>query len=70
MTGSPMAIDSEPFQANLLISSNRVKARYFHFTKHFIYNLYAINDGGEFRKSFLEIYPKKMELKIEHQGNT
>ena len=35
----------------------------------FIDDLCAINDGGDFGKSFLEIYPPEMELKIEHEGN-
>lgn len=29
----------------------------------------AINDGREFGKSFLKIYPKDLELKIGHYGN-
>ena len=52
-----------------LISSNKVKARHFHCTKHFFDNFYAIDDGGRFGKSFWEIYPKELELKVENQGN-
>ena len=28
-----------------------------------------MNDGGEFRRYFLDIYPKEPELKFEHQSN-
>ena len=75
-----MGIDPAPFWANLflyfyeeeymksLISSDKVKARHFHCTKRFIDDLCAINDGGEFGKACLEIYPKELELKVEHQG--
>ena len=29
---------------------------------------FLINDGGDFRKLFTEIYPSEMEHKIEHKG--
>ena len=35
----------------------------------FIDDLCAINDGGEFRKSFNEIYPPELELKVDHEGS-
>ena len=78
--GIPMGIDPAPFWANLflssyeeeymstLISSDLTKAKRFHSTKRFIDDLCAINDGGEFGRSYLDIYPKELELKIEHQG--
>ena len=28
-----------------------------------------MNDGGEFPKAFLEIYPAELELKVENNGN-
>ena len=31
--------------------------------------LSVLNDGSEFSKSFLKVYPEEMELKAEHQGN-
>ena len=52
-----------------MISSDKVKARHFHSTKRFIDDLCALNDGGEFGKSFLDIYPSELELKVENQGN-
>ena len=75
-----MGIDPAPFWANLflssyedeyvtsLISTDKVKAKKFHSTKRFIDDLCAINDGGEFGKSCMDIYPKDLELKVEHQG--
>ena len=79
--GIPMGIDPAPFWANLflysyeekyisnLISFNKVKARHFYSTKRFIDDLCALNDGGEFGKSFLDIYPEELELKVEHSGS-
>jgi len=78
--GIPMGIDPAPFWANLflyyyeeqfmktLISSDKVKARRFHATKRFIDDLCAINDGDAFQHSFKDIYPKELELKLEHSG--
>ena len=79
--GIPTGIDPVPFWTNLflysyeedyissLISSDKVKARHFHSTKRFIDDLYSINDGREFGKSFSDIYPTELELKFEHQGS-
>ena len=78
--GIPMGIDPAPFWANLflyfyeeqfmshLISSDKIRAKRFHATKRFIDDLCAINDGEEFKSSFLNIYPKELELKLEHSG--
>ena len=78
--GIPMGIDPAPFWANLflytyeesfissLISSDRVRARHFHAIKRFIDDLIAINDGNEFGKTFKDIYPEELELKVEHSG--
>ena len=78
--GIPMGIDPSSFWANLflytyeyeymttLIRSNKVKARHFHGTKRFIDDLCAINDGDEFSKSHKDIYPKELDLKVEHHG--
>ena len=43
-----------------LISSDNIKARHFHSTKHFIDDLCAITDGREFERSICEIYPKNI----------
>ena len=79
--GIPMGIDPAPFWANLflyyyeekfisnLISTDKVKARHFHSTKRFIDDLCAINDGGKFGNSFVDIYPQELDLKLEHSGS-
>ena len=79
--GIPMGIDPAPFWANLylyyfecefitkLIKTNKNKAIKFHGTSRFIDDLCAINDGGHFGNSFLDIYPPELELKVEHQGD-
>ena len=36
---------------------------------HFIDDLCAINNGGEFETSFCKIYPKEIEGNVEHQGD-
>ena len=45
------------------------KARRFGNTFRFIDDLTAINDGGEFERCFLNIYPPELELKKENVGN-
>ena len=50
-------------------SSDKIRARHFHSTKRFIDDFCAINYGGEFERSICEIYPKELELKVEHQGD-
>ena len=74
--GIPVGIDPAPFWANLfkysyeeeyissLISFDKIKARHFHSTRHFIVDLYAING-----KSIFDIYPKELEVKVGHQGD-
>ena len=52
-----------------LIYSDKIKANHFHSTKCLIDDLYAINDGGEFGRSIYIIYPKKLEVKAEDQGD-
>ena len=79
--GIPMGIDPAPFWANLFLYSfeeqhvsslikNNVKgrAKCFHSTKRFIDDLCAVNDGGEFGKTFRDIYPPELELKVENEG--
>ncbi len=79
--GIPMGIDPAPFWANLflyhyenkfiqsLISTGSKRAFYYHSTMRFIDDLCAINDCHDFNKSFLEIYPPELELKVEHLGD-
>ena len=79
--GIPMGIDPAPFWANLflyhfeskyvqsLISAGSDRAYRFHATSRFIDDLIAINDHEEFYKSFRNIYPSQLELKLEHHGS-
>jgi len=79
--GIPMGIDPAPFWANLylskhecdyvnnLIKTDVVRAKKFHGTFRFIDDLCALNDGNEFLNSYKEIYPKELELKLEHRGS-
>ena len=39
--------DEEEYMSKI-ISSDKIKARHFHWTKHLIDDLCTINDGGEF----------------------
>ena len=78
--GIPMGIDPAPFWANLhlyvyesdfitrLISSDKRRAMRFRFASRFIDDELNLNDGGEFGRSFREIYPEELELKCEHHG--
>ena len=76
----PMGVDYTLFWVNLflyffeskyvksLIFLGSSKAYKYHGTGRFIYDLCTLNYGNEFFKSFKKIYPKELELKIEHQG--
>ena len=78
--GIPMGIDPAPYWANLflyffeskhvqqLVSKGSKRAYKYHGTSRFIDDLCAINDGNEFSKSYKNIYPKELELKLEHHG--
>ena len=78
--GIPMGIDPAPFWANLhlysyecdfitgLISSDKRRALKFRYAFRFIDDECNLNDGGEFGRSFQQIYPKELELKCEHEG--
>ena len=54
-----------------LISSDKIKARHCHSTKHLILinDICTINDRGDFERSFYVIYPKELKRKVEDQGN-
>ena len=79
--GIPMGVDPVPFWANLysqnyesiyitnIIGTNKFRGRRFHSTFWFTDDLSTLNDGGEFGKAFLEIYPTELELKVEHNGS-
>ena len=75
---------SAPFLANIfqftyekeymsqLTSNDKVKARHFHatkrFIKRFIDDLGTLNDGDVFNDVYKDIYPPKLQLKVEHSG--
>lgn len=50
-----------------LISRNKVKVRHFHFTQQCVDEVWAIADSNKFRRTFIEIYHKKLELKLDYQ---
>ena len=76
--GIPMGSDPAPFFANLFLyyfenkwikkikKTDIRRARRFANTFRFIDDLTALNDGGEFERSFREIYPPELELKKEN----
>ena len=78
--GIPMGIDPAPFWANLhlysyeykfitsLMGSDKGRAMKFRNASRFIDDECNLNDGGEFGRSFREIYPSELELKCEHEG--
>jgi len=78
--GIPMGIDPAPFWANLhlysyeykfitsLMGSDKGRALKFRNASRFIDDECNLNDGGEFGRSFREIYPSELELKCEHEG--
>ena len=53
---------------NWLKKSDLSRARNLRHVFRFIDDLIAINDNDEFLKSYKEIYPQQMELKVENQG--
>ena len=79
--GIPMGIDPAPFWANLylhhyenlfikkLIRTDRYRGFKFKNCFRFIDDACNLNDGGEFERSYPEIYPKELELKCEHNGS-
>ena len=79
--GIPMGSDPAPYFANLFLyfyESRWVKkiqrtdlrrARRFSNTFRFIDDLNAINDGGEFQRSYREIYPPELELGRENAND-
>ena len=80
--GIPMGSDPAPFFANLflyvheskfvknLLKTDPVRARKFRHMFRFIDDLIAMNDCGEFLRSFHEIYPQEMVLKRENTNDT
>ena len=76
--GIPMGIHPVPFWTNLyqskhecdfmvkLIKKNIARAKTFLGNLRCIADLCALNNGGYFQKSFKEIYPKGLMLKLEY----
>ena len=52
----------------ILSLKKSTRAYKYHATSRFIDDLCAINDDGEFSKSFKYIYPVELDLKLEHSG--
>ena len=79
--GIPMGIDPAPFWANLhlysyecsfmtnLMKTDKGRAMKFRYATRFIDDECNLNDGGEFGRSFHDIYPSNLQLKCEHQGS-
>ena len=76
--GIPMGSDPAPFFANLFLyfyestwlrqiqKTDIARARRFSNTFRFIDDLSTLNDGGEFSRSYHEIYPPELELGREN----
>ena len=81
LIGIPMGSDPAPFFANLflyhyeskwpktLTKTDLTKARRFSSTFRFIDDLLTLDDGGEFFKNILDIYPPELQLNKENVGN-
>ena len=77
-----MGSDPAPFMANLFLyfyenqyvrdlkKQKIMSARRFSNTFCYIDDLCAINDNGEFEKTFKDIYPSELELKKENSINS
>lgn len=78
--GIPMGGDPAPFWANLFLffyeskwlmqmkKTNNILARKFNNTFRFIDDLNALNDGEEFERHHLDIYPQELILKKENHN--
>ena len=78
--GIPMGSDPAPFIANLFLYLyencflNKLKkedlrgAKKLRHVFRFIDDLITLNHDDEFLRSFLDIYPREMELKIENEN--
>ena len=76
--GIPMGIDPAPFWANLflyfyenkfiqqLVTNKSPRAFMYHSTSRFIDDQCALNDGGDFERSYKDIHPPELELKVDH----
>ena len=52
-----------------LVRTNKLRGRNYDSDFQFVVDLCTFNDGGEFSEAFLEIYPRKLELKVGHNGS-
>ena len=80
MIGIPMGSDPAPFIANLFLyfyednflsklkKDDIARARKFRHIFRFIDDLISLNDDDEFLRSYLQIYPSEMKLKLENQS--
>ena len=79
--GIPMGYDPAPYFANLFLyfyeskwlkkiqRTDLRRAHRFSNTFRFIDDLNAINDSGEFERSYLDIYPPELELGKENEDD-
>ena len=67
--GQPHALFFESKYIKQLISNGSPENYKYYGVSRVIDDLCAINDCNEFLASFRNIYPKELELKVEHQGN-
>ena len=65
--GKPLSIFFESKYVQQLIPKWSPDACTLHGTLRFIDDLCTINNDGEFSSSYKYIYPKQLELKLEHQ---
>ena len=78
--GIPMGIDPAPHWANLylysyeeshvstLMKQNPVFARRYRYAVRFIDDQCNLNDFGQFKNSYQNIYPAELQVKCEHEG--
>ena len=72
----PMGINSATFWANIflyfyeeeyilsLVLSENIKMRHLNSRKHFINDVYAIDDGADIGRFFCDIYPMSLSLRL------
>ena len=61
--GIPLGSDPATVIANLFLYPRKLRHAF-----RFIEDLITLNDDDEFLRSYLDIYPKEMELKVENQN--
>ena len=67
--GQPLSLILWTNYIKWLISNGPSQEYKYHEVSRFTDALCAINDDNEFLTSFINIYPKVLDLKVEHLGN-